>query len=143
MLDPKEVFKVDTECVVGQKASFTKTIEASDAYLFAGISGDFNPAHLDSESAKNSMFKARVAHGMVTAGLISGAITMKLPGMGSVVKSQSVSFKKPVFFGDTVTVNLEVLEINGNLVKMSADSTNQNGDVVVASTVVVELPKKI
>ncbi len=143
MLDPKLIFNSNVTYQVGQKASFTKTIEASDVYQFAGISGDFNPAHLDEVHGSRSMFKTRIAHGMITAGLISGAITMKIPGAGSIIKKQTVNFKKPVLFGDTVTVNLEILELNKTSARISTTCVNQANDIVVVGEVLVDLPQQI
>lgn len=140
MLDPKEIFK-PVACEVGQKATFSKTIEPFDVYEFAGISGDFNPAHLNEIYGNKSMFKQRIAHGMIIAGLISGALTMKTPGAGTVVKKQSVAFKKPVLFNDTITVNLEVLEKTEDTARIATICTNQNNEEVVTGEVTVKLPR--
>lgn len=95
---------------VGEKASFTKTIAESDVYQFAGITGDFNPLHVDAEFANDSMFKERIAHGILTTGFISTVLGMKLPGTNSIYLSQKVDFKAPVKIGDTITAEVEVLE---------------------------------
>lgn len=95
---------------VGDKASFTKTIAESDVYQFAGITGDFNPLHVDAEFANDSMFKERIAHGILTTGFISTVLGMKLPGTNSIYLSQKVDFKAPVKIGDTITAEVEVLE---------------------------------
>ncbi len=95
---------------VGDKATFTKTVTQTDDALFAGISGDFNPVHIDEEYAKTTMFKTRIVHGAYTVGLISAVIGMKLPGAGCIYGSQTVKFVNPVHFGDTLTAIAEVIE---------------------------------
>ena len=95
---------------VGEKATFTKTVTQVDDALFAGISGDFNPVHIDEEYAKTTQFKTRIVHGAYTVGLISAVIGMKLPGPGCIYGSQKVRFTAPVHFGDTLTAIAEVIE---------------------------------
>jgi 3-hydroxybutyryl-CoA dehydratase len=80
--------------------------------LFAGITGDFNPAHIDEEYAKQSMFKGRIAHGMLSAGFISATLAMKLPGPGSIYLGQNMKFKAPVKIGDTVKTTVTITDIN-------------------------------
>jgi 3-hydroxybutyryl-CoA dehydratase len=96
---------------VGQSATITKTISESDINRFAEISGDTNPVHLDQEYAASTVFKGRIAHGMLTAGLISAVIGTRLPGPGSIYISQSLFFKGPVRIGDTVETTVTVAEI--------------------------------
>ena len=98
------------EIRIGDKASFTKTISESDVYQFAGITGDFNPVHVNSEFANQTIFKERIAHGLLTAGFISAVLGMKLPGPDTIYLSQKVDFKSPVKIGDTITAEVEVLE---------------------------------
>ena len=93
---------------VGQSASFSKTITEADLVLFAGVSGDFNPIHVNEEYAKTTMFKARIAHGMISGALISSVFGMKLPGPGCIYVSQAMKFKAPVFVSDTVKAQVEV-----------------------------------
>ena len=88
---------------IGEKASFTKTITETDVYLFAGISGDFNPMHVNEEFAKKTPFKTRIAHGALPQSLIAPVLGMKLPGLGTIAVEISCRFKAPVFFGDTIT----------------------------------------
>ena len=95
---------------IGDKASFTKTVSESDVYQFAGITGDFNPIHINSEYAKQTMFKERIVHGILTTGFISTVIGTKLPGPDTIYLSQKVDFKAPVKIGDTLTAEVEVLE---------------------------------
>lgn len=90
----------------------SKTVTEADIILFAGITGDFNPAHIDEEYAKQSMFKGRIAHGMLSAGFISATLAMKLPGPGSIYLGQNMKFKAPVKIGDTVKTKVTITDIN-------------------------------
>ena len=96
------------DIAVGQSATFAKTVTEADIVLFAGVSGDTNPVHLDAEYAAGTMFKSRIAHGMLSAGFISAVFGTKLPGPGAIYVSQSLKFKAPVRIGDTVTARVEV-----------------------------------
>jgi 3-hydroxybutyryl-CoA dehydratase len=97
---------------VGQSAEFTKTVAESDLVSFAEVTGDVNPVHLDEEYASTTMFKGRIAHGILSAGFISAVVGVKLPGPGSIYVSQNLKFKAPVRIGDTVTARASVTEIN-------------------------------
>jgi 3-hydroxybutyryl-CoA dehydratase len=125
-------FKTIDDVEVGDKASFTKTISESDVYLFAGISGDLNPAHTDAEYMKTTPFKQRVAHGVLMMGLMSTVVGMKLPGPGTILLSTSARFTAPVYFGDTITAEVEVAEkdVEKNRLKLNAVCTNQEGKTV-------------
>jgi len=118
---------------VGDSATFSKTITEADVCAFAGITGDFNPVHIDAEAAKKSMFKQRIAHGMLGAGLISTVLGTKLPGPGTIYLGQEVTFKAPVFFGDTLTVECTVTEKKEgkNILRLSAVIKNQEGKEVI------------
>jgi 3-hydroxybutyryl-CoA dehydratase len=94
---------------VGMTASFAKTVTESDIAAFAGFSGDFNPVHINEEYAQTTMFKGRIAHGMLSAAFISTVFGTKLPGPGCIYVAQSLKFKAPVHVGDTVTARVEVL----------------------------------
>ena len=96
---------------IGRKECMAKTITESDVCLFAGVTGDFNPAHMDAEWAKESVFGERIAHGMLTAGLISAVIGMKLPGPGTIYLEQEAKFLRPVKIGDTITAEVEIAEV--------------------------------
>jgi 3-hydroxybutyryl-CoA dehydratase len=96
---------------VGQEASMSKTVTEADIATFAELSGDRNPVHLDAAYAATTMFKERIAHGMLSAGYISAVFGMHLPGPGSIYISQSLNFKAPVKIGDTVTASVKVIEI--------------------------------
>ena len=131
------------EMKVGDTASVSKTISESDVYLFAGITGDHNPAHVNEESASRTMFGKRIAHGILSAGFISAVLAMKLPGPGTIYLGQELKFTKPVRFGDTVTATATVSEIiaEKNIVKLETICTNQNGDVVIKGMATVMPPK--
>lgn len=128
---------------IGESASFTKTVSETDVYLFAGVSGDFNPAHIDEESAKDTMFGKRIAHGMLSAGFISAVLGTKLPGPGSIYLSQELKFVKPVFIGDTITATATVIEKDDakNRVTLETKATNQNGDDVIVGVAKLMPPK--
>lgn len=97
---------------VGQSASFGKTITEADILLFAAVSGDTNPVHINAEFAAGTMFKERIAHGMLSAGLVSTVLGTRLPGPGTIYLSQTLKFKAPVKPGDTVTATVTVREVN-------------------------------
>ena len=132
------------EIKVGDAAEFGKTVSESDIYLFAGITGDFNPAHINEEHARNTFFKTRIAHGMLTAGFISAVIANQLPGPGTIYIKQELSFLAPVRIGDTITAGVEVIEIitDKNRVRLRTACTNQDGTVVLDGQALVSPPKK-
>ena len=117
----------------GMKASVRKTITEADVILYSGITLDINPAHLDEEYAKSTMFKHRIAHGMLTAGLISAVIGTKLPGEGSIYMGQDMKFVAPVYFGDTIEATVEVVEVvsDRNIVFLETICKNQDGKEVL------------
>lgn len=135
-------FTID-QLEVGQEASFTKTVTEADCYNYAGVTGDFNPAHINEEYAKNTMFKTRIAHGMLTAGFISAVLGTKLPGPGTIYLGQEMKFTKPVQFGDTITakVTIDELIVEKNRVILKTVCTNQNGDIVLDGKATVLAPK--
>jgi 3-hydroxybutyryl-CoA dehydratase len=100
------------DLVVGQTASFGKTITEADIVLFAAVTGDTNPMHLNAEYAKDSIFGERIAHGMLAAGLITKVLGTQLPGPGTIYMSQSLKFRAPVRIGQTVTATVEVLALH-------------------------------
>ena len=97
---------------VGQSGEFTKTVTEKDIALFAEVSGDTNPVHLDEAYAKTTMFKSRIAHGMLSVGFISAVFGTVLPGPGTIYMAQNLRFKAPVKIGDTVTARCTVTEID-------------------------------
>ncbi len=128
---------------VGQSASVSKTISESDVYLFAGITGDMNPAHTNEEYAKNTRFKTRIAHGMLSAGLISAVLGMHLPGPGTIYMGQTLKFLAPVHIGDTITATAEIktLDLERGRVTLTTTCTNQDGAVVTTGEAMALLPR--
>ena len=120
------------EIQIGETASFTKTITETDVYLFAGISGDFNPLHVDEEFAKTTAFGTRIAHGGLAASLLAPVLGMKLPGIGTIALETTTKFRKPTYFGDTITCTVEVIakQDKMKLVTMKILWTNQRNEVV-------------
>jgi 3-hydroxybutyryl-CoA dehydratase len=130
---------------VGDQARFRKTIVESDVYLFAGITGDLNPVHVDAEFAGTTVFGSRVAHGMLTGGLISAVLGTRLPGPGTIYLSQTLKFLLPVYPGDTITAEVEVVEkIAGkNRLRLRTTCYNQKGEAVLDGEAVVVLGKEV
>jgi 3-hydroxybutyryl-CoA dehydratase len=128
---------------VGQTATLSKTISETDVYLFAGITGDLNPAHVNEEYAKGTFFGRRIAHGILGAGLISSVIANRLPGPGTIYISQSLKFLAPVYIGDTITARVEVVEvhIDNNRLRLRTTCTNQDGKVVIDGEAVISPAK--
>ncbi len=137
--------KTIEELALGQSAQFSKTISESDVYLYAGITGDFNPAHINQAYAEKTKFKTRIAHGMLTAGFISTLLGTQLPGPGSIYLQQTLNFKAPVAFGDTITATVEVIEIliEKKRVRLKTICTNQEGTVVLDGEALVSPPRKM
>uniref|UniRef100_S0DDS3 Putative MaoC domain containing acyl-dehydratase n=1 Tax=termite gut metagenome TaxID=433724 RepID=S0DDS3_9ZZZZ len=126
----------------GQSASFTKTISESDVYIFAGVTGDFNAAHVNEEYAKQTRFGRRVAHGMLTAGFISAVLGAQLPGPGTIYMGQDLEFLAPAYIGDTVTamVTVESIDREKNRITLDTVCTNQEGKVLLRGKAVVRPP---
>lgn len=120
------------DMTVGETATFTKTVSESDVYGFAGITGDFNPMHVNAVFAGASRFERRIAHGVLCAGLVSAVLGMQLPGPGAIYVSQSLRFLKPVYIGDTITAEAEVVELleEKNRVRFATRCRNQDNDIV-------------
>ena len=128
---------------LGDSASFTKTVSEHDVYTYAGVSGDFNPAHVNEVEAQKGMFGKRIAHGMLSAGFISTVLGTQLPGPGTIYMGQELRFTKPVFFGDTITATVTVAELipEKNRAILDTVCTNQNGEVVIKGKATVMPPK--
>jgi 3-hydroxybutyryl-CoA dehydratase len=131
------------ELSVGDTAQFTKTVSEADVYLFAGVTGDFNPAHIDEEYAKKTYFGTRIAHGLLSAGFISTVLGNRLPGPGSVYLRQELTFLGAVKIGDTITAAVEVLEIDTvkGRVRLLTTCDNQEGKRVLTGEAVVSPPR--
>ena len=127
---------------LGKTAHFSKTLSETDLYLYAGITGDLNPVHVDEEYAKKTKFKRRIAHGLLTASYICMPLGMYLPGPGTIQISQFLEFLKPVYIGDTITVNLEVTEIlEKGRIKIRTLLKNQDSEIVLDGFAIVLPPK--
>jgi len=128
---------------VGQTASISKTISEADVYLFAGITGDFNPAHINEKYASETRFGGRIAHGILSAGLISAVIGTQLPGPGTVYVGQNLKFLAPVHIGDTVTASVTVKELDTgrNRAVLETVCTNQNGTRLISGEALVMPPQ--
>lgn len=131
------------EMKIGDHASVTKTVSETDVYLFAGITGDLNPAHTNEVAASKTMFKTRIAHGMLGAGFISAVLGMYLPGPGTIYMGQELKFTKPVHIGDTITATATVEEIilEKNRVILDTTVVNQDGEIVIQGKATVMPPK--
>lgn len=128
------------DLVVGMTDEYSKTVTDKDIMMFAEITGDFNPVHVDEVAAAKTRFGGRIAHGMLSAGLISAAIANKLPGPGSIYLGQTLKFTLPVRIGDTVNAKIAVTEIlPKRRVKLSTVCTNQNGEKVIEGEATVML----
>lgn len=128
---------------VGERAELSKTIGESDVYLYAGITGDFNPAHVDEPYAQKTAFKTRIAHGMLPAGLISAVLANRLPGPGTIYIGQTLRFLAPVRIGDTITASAEVVEIDREKKRVRLQTTcrNQEGTPVIEGEALVSPPR--
>jgi len=132
------------ELKVGDSAQFSKTITETDINDFAKLTGDFNPVHLDQAYAEKTIFKGRIAHGLLSVGLLSSILGNILPGHGTIYLSQEVKFIAPVRIGDTITARVEVIELipEKNRAKFITTCINQNGKKVVDGIAWGMPPKK-
>ena len=132
------------EIQVGDSASLTRTLKPEDIQLFAVMSGDVNPAHVDPEYAKSSMFHEVIAHGMWGGALISTVLGTQFPGPGTIYIDQTLHFSRPVGVGDTVTVTLTAkrkFDHNHHIV-FDCTCTNQDGQKVIGGTAEVLAPSE-
>lgn len=131
------------EYTVGMKEHFSKTISESDVYLFAGITGDLNPAHVNQQEAEAGIFGERIVHGILVTGLISAVIGMKLPGPGTIYMEQDAKFLKPVRIGDTVTAEVtveEIINVEKRVLRLLTEVYNQKDEKVITGYAVVKAP---
>ena len=135
--------KTMNELKVGDAAEFSKTLSESDVYLFAGVTGDLNPAHINEAYAQKTFFKTRIAHGMLSAGFVSAVLGNQLPGPGSIYVRQELNFLAPMRIGDTITARVEVIEKNTekNRVRLRTTCVNQDGTKVTDGEAVISPPK--
>lgn len=130
------------DLTIGMSASTSKTITDADIVMFSGISTDTNPAHLDEEYAKGTQFGGRIAHGMLSAGLISAVLGNKLPGPGTIYLGQTLKFRAPVRPGDTVTATVTVKELNLEKNRAVLETVCMVGDKVVIEGEATTMPPK-
>lgn len=132
------------ELEVGMAAERSKTVTEADVTLFAGLTGDFNPAHVDEEAARRGRFGGRIAHGMLTAGLLSAVLGTRLPGPGCIYVGQTLRFTRPVRIGDTVTARVEVAELRpeDRRVILATTCRNQEGETVLEGEAEVMVPEQ-
>lgn len=130
------------QLAIGQRASCSKTITETDLVMYAGLSGDFNPIHIDKEYAKQTRFKKRIAHGLLTSSLLSQLLGVHLPGKGSVYMNQSIRFTAPVFIGDTITATGIIKEIDTlkNTVTLLTECHNQDKELVLTGKAKMLVP---
>ena len=126
----------------GQSAAIAKTITETDVYTYAGITGDFNPVHVNACYAAETRFKTRIAHGILSAGLISAVIGTKLPGPGAVYMGQTLKFLKPVKIGDTITASAMVKMLIPEKKRVILETTcfNQDKEEVLSGEAIVYFP---
>ena len=129
---------------VDMSAALSRTVTETDVVLFAGITGDMNPVHLDAVAAERSQFGRRLAHGMLTAGHISAVLAQRLPGPGAIYMEQSLRFTRPVFIGDTVTSTAQILEIDRDRrrLRLATRCANQDGKTVLDGEALLYVPEE-
>ena len=132
------------EITIGQSAEYSKAVTEADIQMFAAVSGDVNPLHLDPEFAAGTRFGERIAHGMLTASFISAALAMELPGPGCIFMEQSLKFRLPVKIGDVITVKLTVTDMQARRKTLTLDckAYNQHEKLVLTGTSVVIAPEE-
>ena len=116
---------------IGASASLTKTFTDEDVRAFAAISGDKNPVHLDEDYAAQTQFKKRIAHGILTAGLISAILGTQLPGEGSIYLGQTLNFRAPVYLGDTITATVTIIKKHERKPIVTLETVCKNQDDVI------------
>ena len=132
------------ELTIGQTASYSRAIGEKEIILFAAATGDINPVHLDAEFAAGTIFKERIAHGMLTGGVISAALALVLPGPGTIYLGQSLRFQRPVKIGDELTARLEVSAKRDDkkIVTLDCEVVNQHGKTVATGTAEIMAPSE-
>jgi 3-hydroxybutyryl-CoA dehydratase len=133
------------DLTVGKKAAFAKTITEADISHFVAVTGDVNQLHVDRQFARRTFFGKRICHGMLTASLFSTIVGMLLPGTGAIYRSQSLTFVRPVFIGDTLTASFEIVRIERERERIEMDGVirNQEGEEVLRGVAVVSLLRQV
>jgi 3-hydroxybutyryl-CoA dehydratase len=140
MTAPKITYFEDLS--VGQEASISHPVSEADIVAFANVSGDRNPVHLDAGYAATTMFKERIAHGMLSAAYISAVFGMKLPGPGAIYISQTLNFKAPVKIGDTVVTTVKIVELMDKRRAKFETVCSVGGKPVLSGEAVLMVPGK-
>ena len=131
------------DLAIGQTASLGKTITEADILLFAAVSTDTNPVHINAEVAKASIFGERIAHGMLSAGLISAVLGTRLPGPGSIYMGQTLRFRGPVKIGATVTATAEITALNAEKNRATLKTIcTVDGEIVIEGEALVQVPSR-
>ncbi|TCH64090.1 MaoC family dehydratase [Acinetobacter sp. ANC 4862] len=139
-MEIKNSFTIN-EIQIGMTASYSQTITDADVKAFSGISGDHNPVHVSEEYAKQSRFKDRIAHGLLTASFFSAIFGTKLPGEGCIYVSQNLQFKRPVYLGDTVVAKVTVIAVDISKKRVAFETVcSANGKVVTTGTAEIFIP---
>ncbi len=136
--------KTYDEIKIGDCASLSRTLTKKDILLFAAVTGDMNPAHLDEEYAKTDIFHGVIGHGMWTGSLFSSLLGMQLPGLGTIYLGQTLKFLRPVYLNDTVTARAEVIAKDDKYkrITLKTTCTNQKGEVVLDGEALVRPPQE-
>lgn len=131
------------DLTIGDSAERARTVAEADVQAFAEVSGDHNPVHLDEAFAATTPFKTRIAHGMLSAGYISALIAGELPGPGAIYLSQTLSFRRPVRLGDTVTTRVEVTALDAEKARATLKTTCAvEGKTVIEGEAVIMVPRR-
>jgi 3-hydroxybutyryl-CoA dehydratase len=130
---------------IGTRATLSRTITEDDIFLFATVSGDHNPIHLDAEYAERTLFGKRIAHGFLIGSLISAVLGNEMPGPGSIYLGQTLKFLAPIHIGDTVTVTVKVVEIREDkrILTLHTECTNQHGTLVLSGEATVKYAREV
>ena len=130
---------------IGTQATLSRTITEDDILLFALVSGDHNPIHLDAEYAEKSLFGKRIAHGFLIGSLISAVLGNDMPGPGSIYLGQTLKFLAPIHIGDTVTVIVKVVALREDkrIITLHTDCANQHGTLVLSGEATVKYAKEL
>jgi 3-hydroxybutyryl-CoA dehydratase len=125
---------------LGSQATLSRTITEDDILLFALVSGDHNPIHLDARYAEQSFFGKRIAHGFLIGSLISAVLGNDLPGPGSIYLGQTLKFLAPIHIGDTITVSVKVVALREEkrIVTLHTECTNQKGTLVLSGEATIK-----
>ena len=131
------------DLTIGQAATYTRTVTESDIQQFGAVSGDLNPLHFDDEYAKTTIFRGRIAHGMLSLSYLSTVLGTQLPGAGSIFLGATVRFKAPVRIGDTVNATCTVRDINSQKGRVTFDCLCTVGDIaVIEGEAMVKVPSR-